>query len=87
MMNFPPLILRYITNYFTTYVFSLLASLSVITPLEVEMIAIPKTIDNTWQSIKHQYTYVKPGEEILSNCLIAGCLVTGLYLSAILIIA
>ena len=65
--------------------FNLRASLSVITPCDVEIIAIPnpfKTRGNDFES-----TYLlSPGELTRSNLLIAGNLFSGWYFKAILII-
>ena len=64
--------------------FCTLASLSVITPFDVEMIATPKPFLTLLNSSGLAYVR-KPGRLILSKLCIAGNLVVGSYLSAILI--
>ena len=62
------------------------ASLSDITPLEVESIAIPKPLRTLGISVEPEYIR-KPGLLTLSNFSIAFFLLTGLYFKAILIVS
>ena len=61
-----------------------LASLSVITPLDVEIIAIPKPFITLGKLAESAY-FLRPGLETLVNFFIAGNFVCGLYFKAILI--
>ena len=63
----------------------MLASLSVITPFEVERIAMPKPLITLGNVLASAY-FLKPGLLILVIFLIAGNLVCALYFNATLIL-
>jgi hypothetical protein len=65
--------------------FNLAASLSVITPFEVDKIAIPKPF-NTLGIFSTPAYCLKPGLLIRTNVRIAGIFVMALYFNAILIV-